>query len=47
MKKQEAITQVKDCISSIFSGEDVIKLIEQITLFEHLQELFDRTKRQH
>lgn len=30
MKKQEAITQVKNCISSIFSGEDVIKLIEQI-----------------
>ena len=30
MKKQEAITQVKECISSIFSGEDVIKLIEQI-----------------
>ena len=30
MKKQEAITQVKECISSIFTGEDVIKLIEQI-----------------
>jgi hypothetical protein len=30
MNKQEAITQVKNCISSIFSGEDVIKLIEQI-----------------
>lgn len=30
MKKQEAITQVKECISSVFSKEDVIKLIEQI-----------------
>lgn len=30
MKKQETITQVKDCISSVFSKEDVIKLIEQI-----------------
>lgn len=30
MKKQEAITQVNECISSVFSKEDVIKLIEQI-----------------
>jgi hypothetical protein len=30
MNKQEAITQVQDCISSVFSKEDVIKLIEQI-----------------
>jgi hypothetical protein len=30
MKKQEVITKVKECISSVFSKEDVIKLIEQI-----------------
>jgi hypothetical protein len=41
MKKQEAITQVNECISSVFSKEDVIKLIEQIeetTLDEQLIE---------
>ena len=30
MKKQEAITKVNECISSVFTKDDVIRLIEQI-----------------
>jgi hypothetical protein len=42
MKKQEAITQVKKCISSIFTGEDVIKLIEQIEDSTVTKEIVER-----
>ena len=39
MKKQEIITQVNNCISSVFAKEDVIKLIEQIEDGDSMSEL--------